>query len=51
MVNNVLLHEIEDWCSDIVFALTPILLTFVCIGIIAAISTCISWLKPYKVKP
>lgn len=51
VVNNVLLHETEDWCSDIVFALTPMLITLVCIGIIAAVSTCISWLKPYKVKP
>ena len=51
VVNNVLLHETEDWCSDIVFALTPMLITLVCIGVIAAISTCVSWFKPYKVKP
>jgi len=51
VVNNVLLHEIEDWCSDIVFALTPILITLVAIGIIAAISTCMSWFKPDKIKP
>jgi len=51
VVNNVLLHEIEDWCSDIVFALTPILITLVAIGFIAAISTCISWFKPDKIKP
>jgi len=51
VVNNVLLHESEDFCSDIVFALTPILITFVCIGVIAAISTCLSWFKPEKIKP
>jgi len=43
VVNNVLLHEEDDWCSDIVWMLTPVLLTTAVIGIIAAISTCVSW--------
>mmetsp|Transcript_3390 Transcript_3390/g.8199 ORF Transcript_3390/g.8199 Transcript_3390/m.8199 type:complete len:354 (+) Transcript_3390:214-1275(+) len=43
VVNNVLLHEEDDWCSDIVFALTPILLTLTAIALIAALSTCYSW--------
>ena len=46
VVNNVLLHETTDWCSDIVWFLTPMLLTLVAIGIIAAISTCVSLLRP-----
>ena len=51
VVNNVLLHEVEDYCSDIVFMLTPMLITLLCIGLIAAISTCLSWFKPEKIKP
>lgn len=51
VVNNVLLHEQEDLCSDIVWFLTPMLLTMVAIGVIAGVSTCISWFRPIKVKP
>jgi hypothetical protein len=51
VVNNVLIHEKMDLCSDVVFMLTPMLITLCFIGIVAALSTVISWLRPTKVKP
>lgn len=49
VLNNVLLHEQDDWCSDIVFMLTPILLTLLGIAIIIVISTCMSWFHSTEV--
>ena len=53
VVNNVLIHEKMDLCSDVVFMLAPMLITLCFIGIVAALSTVISWLRPtpLKVKP
>jgi len=38
VVHNVLLNEETDWCSDLVFTLTPVIITLCAIGLIAGIS-------------
>lgn len=43
VVQHILQHMEDDWCSDIVFMLTPVLLTVVFIAFVAALSAICSW--------